>query len=322
MDRLAPVGDVYQAGTLSGNPLATAAGLSVLRRLRDQAVYEELEATGARLEAGLRDVRPRPARRRDGDPLPDGRRPSATSRPPGAATPSATARSSATCSSAGSTSRRRSSSACSSRSRTADEEIDRTVEAVARLLRQLTCWERSPAERPRESPLWAEALRAEPERGAGLLAARRRSVRARRRDDLRGLPRPLRPPAALRARRPGHGAPARRLPLRARARPHRRDGGRRRGRRDLAELISRCAALRAEGDGAATASRAGSASRRGALGGEPEPAARALDGTRRSRAVERALRARVGCARVAPDARPRLPRRRRRRRASTSSSGC
>jgi glutamate-1-semialdehyde 2,1-aminomutase len=44
---------VYQAGTLSGNPLATAAGLSVLRRLRDHAVYEELERRGARLEAGL-----------------------------------------------------------------------------------------------------------------------------------------------------------------------------------------------------------------------------------------------------------------------------
>src|SRR5438034_104980 len=53
MDRLAPGGDVYQAGTLSGNPLATAAGLSVLRRLRDDAVYEELERLGARLEAGL-----------------------------------------------------------------------------------------------------------------------------------------------------------------------------------------------------------------------------------------------------------------------------
>jgi glutamate-1-semialdehyde 2,1-aminomutase len=53
MERLAPVGDVYQAGTLSGNPLATAAGLSVLRRLRDPAVYERLEATGARLQAGL-----------------------------------------------------------------------------------------------------------------------------------------------------------------------------------------------------------------------------------------------------------------------------
>jgi glutamate-1-semialdehyde 2,1-aminomutase len=53
MERLAPAGDVYQAGTLSGNPLATAAGLSVLRRLRDPAVYEQLERTAARLEAGL-----------------------------------------------------------------------------------------------------------------------------------------------------------------------------------------------------------------------------------------------------------------------------
>src|SRR3954471_10497551 len=53
MDRLAPAGDVYQAGTLSGNPLATAAGLAVVRRLRDPGVYEELERRGARLEAGL-----------------------------------------------------------------------------------------------------------------------------------------------------------------------------------------------------------------------------------------------------------------------------
>src|SRR5581483_780392 len=53
MERLAPVGDVYQAGTLSGNPLATAAGLSVLRRLRDPEVYEELERRAARLEEGL-----------------------------------------------------------------------------------------------------------------------------------------------------------------------------------------------------------------------------------------------------------------------------
>jgi glutamate-1-semialdehyde 2,1-aminomutase len=53
MERLAPVGDVYQAGTLAGNPLATAAGISVLRRLRDEAVYAELERLGARLQAGL-----------------------------------------------------------------------------------------------------------------------------------------------------------------------------------------------------------------------------------------------------------------------------
>jgi glutamate-1-semialdehyde 2,1-aminomutase len=54
MRGLAPAGDVYQAGTLSGNPLATAAGLSVLRRLRDGMIYEELERKAARLEAGLR----------------------------------------------------------------------------------------------------------------------------------------------------------------------------------------------------------------------------------------------------------------------------
>jgi glutamate-1-semialdehyde 2,1-aminomutase len=53
MERLAPSGDVYQAGTLSGNPLATAAGLAVLRRLRDPAIYEELERRGALLEAEL-----------------------------------------------------------------------------------------------------------------------------------------------------------------------------------------------------------------------------------------------------------------------------
>jgi glutamate-1-semialdehyde 2,1-aminomutase len=53
MEQLAPSGSVYQAGTLSGNPLATAAGTSVLRRLRDPAVYDELERRSARLEAGL-----------------------------------------------------------------------------------------------------------------------------------------------------------------------------------------------------------------------------------------------------------------------------
>jgi glutamate-1-semialdehyde 2,1-aminomutase len=53
MERLAPSGDVYQAGTLSGNPLATAAGVSVLRRLRDPQLYDALEKKGARLEDGL-----------------------------------------------------------------------------------------------------------------------------------------------------------------------------------------------------------------------------------------------------------------------------
>jgi glutamate-1-semialdehyde 2,1-aminomutase len=53
MSRLAPAGAVYQAGTLSGNPLATAAGLSTLRRLREPAVYHELERVAARLDAAL-----------------------------------------------------------------------------------------------------------------------------------------------------------------------------------------------------------------------------------------------------------------------------
>ena len=53
MEKLAPAGHVYQAGTLSGNPLATAAGVSVLRRLRDPEVYDELERRSARLEQGL-----------------------------------------------------------------------------------------------------------------------------------------------------------------------------------------------------------------------------------------------------------------------------
>jgi glutamate-1-semialdehyde 2,1-aminomutase len=56
MQLLAPTGPVYQAGTLSGNPLATAAALVVLRRLRDPAVYERLEATGAALEQRLREA--------------------------------------------------------------------------------------------------------------------------------------------------------------------------------------------------------------------------------------------------------------------------
>jgi glutamate-1-semialdehyde 2,1-aminomutase len=53
MAELAPSGSVYQAGTLSGNPIATAAGLSVLRRLRDPDVYDELERRSARLADGL-----------------------------------------------------------------------------------------------------------------------------------------------------------------------------------------------------------------------------------------------------------------------------
>ncbi|HKP73430.1 MAG TPA: glutamate-1-semialdehyde 2,1-aminomutase [Pyrinomonadaceae bacterium] len=56
MRHVAPAGAVYQAGTLSGNPLAMTAGLATLRRLRDPAVYERLERAGARLTAGLADA--------------------------------------------------------------------------------------------------------------------------------------------------------------------------------------------------------------------------------------------------------------------------
>jgi glutamate-1-semialdehyde 2,1-aminomutase len=53
MDRLAPLGDVYQAGTLSGNPVAMSAGLRTLELLRRPGTYQRLEELGARLEAGL-----------------------------------------------------------------------------------------------------------------------------------------------------------------------------------------------------------------------------------------------------------------------------
>ena len=52
MEQVAPAGDVYQAGTLSGNPLATAAGLATLRML-DPAAYERLGRTSEQLAEGL-----------------------------------------------------------------------------------------------------------------------------------------------------------------------------------------------------------------------------------------------------------------------------
>jgi glutamate-1-semialdehyde 2,1-aminomutase len=53
MDCLAPLGPVYQAGTLSGNPLAVAAGLAALEELQSRDAYAELETLGAQLEAGM-----------------------------------------------------------------------------------------------------------------------------------------------------------------------------------------------------------------------------------------------------------------------------
>ncbi len=56
MDHVLPEGKVFQAGTLSGNPLATAAGVATLSALRDDPPYERLEALGAMLTAGLHDA--------------------------------------------------------------------------------------------------------------------------------------------------------------------------------------------------------------------------------------------------------------------------
>jgi glutamate-1-semialdehyde 2,1-aminomutase len=53
MDQVSPAGPIYQAGTLSGNPLAMAAGLATIRRLRNDPPYERLESLSARLAAGL-----------------------------------------------------------------------------------------------------------------------------------------------------------------------------------------------------------------------------------------------------------------------------
>lgn len=56
MDYLAPLGPVYQAGTLSGNPVAMAAGIGALKELEASNAYEKLESAGAALEAGLKEA--------------------------------------------------------------------------------------------------------------------------------------------------------------------------------------------------------------------------------------------------------------------------
>lgn len=56
MDLLAPEGPVYQAGTLSGNPLAVTAGLVTLRELSRSGVYQELEAKGRKIQQGFETI--------------------------------------------------------------------------------------------------------------------------------------------------------------------------------------------------------------------------------------------------------------------------
>jgi glutamate-1-semialdehyde 2,1-aminomutase len=56
MKKIAPEGPVYQAGTLSGNPVAMAAGIATLKCLREPGFYENLEAKSAALAKGLKDA--------------------------------------------------------------------------------------------------------------------------------------------------------------------------------------------------------------------------------------------------------------------------
>ena len=56
MNNIAPAGAIYQAGTLSGNPLSMTAGLVTLRRLRDKSIYDRLEASSGKLCEGLADA--------------------------------------------------------------------------------------------------------------------------------------------------------------------------------------------------------------------------------------------------------------------------
>jgi glutamate-1-semialdehyde 2,1-aminomutase len=56
MDFLAPLGPVYQAGTLSGNPVAMAAGIAALEEVAASGAYAKLERLGAQLEAGMKDA--------------------------------------------------------------------------------------------------------------------------------------------------------------------------------------------------------------------------------------------------------------------------
>jgi glutamate-1-semialdehyde 2,1-aminomutase len=56
MEQVCPAGPIYQAGTLSGNPLAMAAGIATLQLLEDEATYELLENLTARLQTGLQEA--------------------------------------------------------------------------------------------------------------------------------------------------------------------------------------------------------------------------------------------------------------------------
>jgi len=56
MEHMAPEGNIYQAGTLSGNPLAMAAGIATLKALQKGNIYQALEEKGRRLFSGLQEA--------------------------------------------------------------------------------------------------------------------------------------------------------------------------------------------------------------------------------------------------------------------------
>ena len=312
MEQLAPAGAVYQAGTLSGQSArdrsralgaAPAARPGRLRGARAQAARGSRR--GSRASAHVQ------PRRRDADGVHDRRAGCATSRTRRRATPSATASSSATCSRTASTSRRRSSRRCSSRSRTATTEIDRTVEAAGEFSAVRELWDDDRARRGRASRR-SGATRCGPRPSGGEPVF---SPLAEERFALGletiyegylvhyGTPRLFAPADA------GHGAPARRLPLRARARPRSpalRRG--RRGRRPLrADLALQPAARRG---GRRRRRRSGPRPLRCSASGreldEPRAALRlrgdasALERAARAAVRRRAGRARTRCARRPP----------------------
>ena len=133
-----PAGPIFQAGTLSGNPLAMAAGLATLQLLRDDPPYDRLEAALGPPRRGPRpraprdagDAARRPARRQHAHPLLQRRARSTTTTTPSAATRRSSAASSGRCSPVASTCRAASSRPRSSRRAHTEADIDQTIEAA------------------------------------------------------------------------------------------------------------------------------------------------------------------------------------------------
>ena len=135
MELVAPAGSVYQAGTLSGNPLAVAAGRAALQLLGEEA-YLQLSDITLQLAEGLREAAghaPGPGRAHDrpASPSSSPSSPCTTTRAPRPATPTPTAPGAARCWRAASTRRRRSSRPGSRRWPTRSEHLTRTIEAAA-----------------------------------------------------------------------------------------------------------------------------------------------------------------------------------------------